>query len=227
MKLKGYSMSSGKEREKLAEIRAIYSEIKPLIIKRLYEFKNLWENGKEEDIFAELVFCLLTPQSKAKLCWNAVCELKNKNLLIKGSPCQISKNLKGVRFQNNKAKYIVHARKIFFKDGKIKIKEVLENFKDVFEKREFLVKNVKGMGYKEASHFLRNIGFYEDIAILDRHILKNLKNFGIIDKIPVGLSGKKYLEIEDKMRKFSKRIKIPLSHLDFILWYKETKEIFK
>ena len=83
------------------------------------------------------------------------------------------------------------------------------------------------MGYKEASHFLRNIGFADDLAILDRHILKNLKIFGIIDEIPKSLSKKKYIEIEEKMRNLANEVNIPLSHLDLLFWSKETGEIFK
>ena len=45
-----------------------------------------------------------------------------------------------------------------------------------------------GLGYKEASHFLRNIGLSEDIPILDRHILKNLVLLGAIDKVPSSIS---------------------------------------
>jgi N-glycosylase/DNA lyase len=83
------------------------------------------------------------------------------------------------------------------------------------------------MGYKEASHFLRNIGFADDLAILDRHILKNLKIFGIIEEIPKSLSKKKYLEIEEKMRNLANEVNIPVSHLDLLFWSKETGEIFK
>ena len=89
------------------------------------------------------------------------------------------------------------------------------------------MKNLTGLGYKEAGHFLRNIGFGERIAILDRHILKNLYSLGVIEEIPASLSGKKYLDIEKKMADFSKEMHIPLSHLDLLLWSKETGEIFK
>ncbi len=104
---------------------------------------------------------------------------------------------------------------------------MLTQQKNVFSKREWLVKDVKGIGYKEASHFLRNIGFGKQIAILDRHILKNLKLYGVIGDIPKMLSRKKYFEIEKKMMDFSKEIEIPMSHLDLLFWYKETGEIFK
>src|SRR5256885_1237436 len=85
------------------------------------------------------------------------------------------------------------------KKGQIKIKEKLLS-KDRKELREFLVDNVKGLGMKEASHFMRNIGIGKDLAILDRHILKNLKLYGVVDEIPNSLTQKKYLDIESKLK---------------------------
>jgi N-glycosylase/DNA lyase len=89
------------------------------------------------------------------------------------------------------------------------------------------VENVKGLGYKEASHFLRNIGLGEDLAILDRHILKNLGLLGVIDEVPSSPTKRLYLEIERKMAAFSKEAKIPMGQLDLLLWYKEAGEVFK
>ena len=93
--------------------------------------------------------------------------------------------------------------------------------------REFLVNNVKGFGMKEASHFMRNIGLGKDLAILDRHILKNLKLYGVVDEIPNSLTQKKYLNIEAKFREFSEKIQIPMDELDLLFWSEETGEIFK
>jgi N-glycosylase/DNA lyase len=208
-------------------LHKIYKSIKKDIILKLREFKNLWENGNEEDIFKELIFCILTPQSKAEKCWETVINLEKKNLLFNGKLNEIIDELKNVRFRLKKAKYVLEARQKFLIDRKLKIREKIKNFNDVFEIREWIVKNIKGIGYKEASHFLRNIGIGEDLAILDRHILKNLKLFGVIDKIPKNLNKKIYLEIERKMNEFSKKINIPISHLDFVLWYKERGKIFK
>ncbi|MCK4636864.1 MAG: N-glycosylase/DNA lyase, partial [Methanomicrobia archaeon] len=171
----------------------------------------------------ELVFCILTPQSRAKSCWKAVENLLNKNLLLGGNKNQISKELNGARFRYKKAEYIIEARKLF----SIGIKSKMNEFNDVYSAREWLVQNVKGIGYKEASHFLRNIGFGEELAILDRHILKNLKFFGAIEEIPRSLPRKKYFEIEKKMKKLAEKVKISMSHLDLVLWYKETGEVFK
>ncbi len=210
----------------IEEILREYSLIKNRIEERIREF-NL--NKNEEEIFAELVFCLLTPQSKAKTCWNAVINLVKKGLLLNGNEEEMVKELKGIRFRYKKARYIVAARNKFMRNNKLVIKEIIGKLRKKFnliELREWLVKNIKGIGYKEASHFLRNIGMGGNFAILDRHILKNLKLLGIIKNIPI-ITRKKYIEIENKLRKFSQEIKIPLNHLDLLLWYKETGEIFK
>lgn len=206
----------------------MYPPVKKEIVSRLKYFKEIWKRGDEEDIFTELVFCLLTPQSKAKSCDNAVGCLLEKDLMIRGNKGKIAQVLKGkVRFHNTKAKNIVKARKLFTEKNKIVVKQLLTQFADVRETREWLVRNVRGLGYKEASHFLRNIGYGEELAILDRHILKNLSAIGVIEEIPSSLSKERYLRIERKMIEFSEKIKIPLSHLDLLLWYKETGEIFK
>ena len=209
------------------EIVQIYNSIKSKVILRLNEFKKLLETGIEEDIFKELVFCLLTPQSKAKICWIAVENLAKQDLLFNGNIDAIAHGLKGVRFRFNKAKYILEARRKFMNRDKIDIKQKIGRFKNIIEARDWLVKNVKGFGYKESSHFLRNIGLGEDIAILDRHILKNLKLIDVIEEIPNSLSKTKYLEIEKGFIRLAHKLNIPVSHLDLVLWYKETGELFK
>ncbi len=212
----------------LNEIMKLYHPIKEDIQSRLKDFKLVWESGGEKDIFFELAFCILTPQSKAKSCDQGVRALVESDLLLEGNKNDIARVLRGcVRFHNTKAENIILAKKKFSKGAGLSIKPIIEQFKDPKEKRKWLVSNIKGMGYKEASHFLRNIGFVEDLAILDRHILKNLKLLGVIPEIPTSLTEKRYLEIEEKMRGFAENVKIPMSHLDLLLWYKETKEIFK
>lgn len=216
-------------KSKIKELQEIYKCIENDIRKRLQEFKRIWKEGDDRKIFMELAFCLLTPQSKAKVCWKAVERLAEKGVLFQGSAEEILEELNGIRFKDKKALYIVEVRKKFLDKGDIKIKNLLDELlsNGVFFTREWIVENIKGLGYKEASHFLRNLGFGEDIAILDRHILKNLKILEVIEEFPKSLSKRKYLTIENEMRKFSKYVGIPLDHMDLILWYKETGEIFK
>lgn len=213
-------------RSALVQLESIYALKKREILSRLDEFDRKWEEGDEE-IFAELAFCLLTPQSKAKSCWEAILTIKDQKLLLKGTADEIKGRLRCVRFHNKKALYLVEARSLFLDNGRMSIKPLLKGFADVHECRDWLVKNIRGLGYKEASHFLRNIGFGEKISILDRHILRNLNLLDVIEEIPESLSRAKYLQIEKNMTDFSREVNIPLSHLDLLLWYKETGEIFK
>lgn len=206
------------------ELMELYAPVKTQIESRLEEFRQIWAEGSDKDLFRELVFCLLTPQSRAKTCWAAVERLARKSMIENGCAEDIQKELVGVRFNERKAEYICLARKMFSSKS---LRATLEGFSSPFAAREWLVKNVKGLGYKEASHFLRNIGLGDELAILDRHILKNLVLLGVIEERPVSLSKKTYLDIEKKMTAFSKKIGIPMGHLDLLLWYKEAGEIFK
>jgi len=216
------------EQEKaVKELQALYGERRDAIQKRLREFKEILDRN-DDDVFAELCFCLLTPQSSAKTCWAAVSRLRERSLLLKGAANEIQPQLNDdVRFGDSKAKYIVEARDLFTKDGKLYLKSHLSSFTNLFELREWMVENVKGLGYKEASHFLRNIGLGEEFAILDRHILRNLKRMEVISEVPVSITKKRYLEIEQKLRRFSREIRIPLADLDLLFWSRETGWIFK
>lgn len=196
----------------------LYASKKPDIKKRLDELKRVWyENDRR--VFAELAFCLCTPQSKAKASDKAVRSCADCNLLFVGRAEDIEPILNkfGVRFAKHKSNYIVEARNYFSKDGVIKIKEKL-NTEDIPGLRNWLADNVKGLGMKEASHFLRNIGFGKDVAILDRHVLRSLVKYDVIPEEPVTLTKPKYLEIEQKVREFSKKVNIPMDELDLLFW---------
>ncbi|MCX5692430.1 MAG: N-glycosylase/DNA lyase [Candidatus Omnitrophica bacterium] len=209
----------------MKNLSAYYRKNKKLIKNRLKDFENSYKKD-DKHVFSELCFCILTPQAEAVECDKAIKELKNKGLLFNGSPKAISPYLKAARFLNKKSEFIVNARRLFKKNGCFSIKDYIDQ-KDIFKTREWLVENVKGIGYKEASHFLRNIGFGKDLAILDVHILKNLKNYGVINEIPKSLTKKEYLDIENKLGKFCKKINIPMDELDLLFWSKETGFIYK
>jgi N-glycosylase/DNA lyase len=210
----------------MKEIIDTYHQIKKDIYNRIFEFKSVWNEADEKRLFQELAFCLLTPQSKAENAWETVIKLTENNKLFEANASSISNDLNLVRFKNNKASYLVKARERFFNNSK-GIRETLLELTSVLEKRKWLNRNIKGYGLKESSHFLRNIGFVEDIAILDRHILRNLKRFNVISEIPKSIPEQKYFQIENQMKKFSNKISIPLGHLDFIFWFNETQTIFK
>jgi len=219
-------LSVARPESNVLELQSLYQERKDAIQKRLLEFKQVMR-WNDEEVFAELAFCLLTPQSSARVCWDAVSKLKQLTLLLKGKPTDLEPHLSNVRFGDSKARYIVEARDLFAADGRLQLKSRIEIFYNPFELREWLVENVKGLGYKEASHFLRNIGLGEEFAILDRHILRNLARLKVIPEVPASITKKRYLEIEEKLRRFAADIGIPMAELDLLFWSKETGWIFK
>jgi len=220
------NFSIGKS-DPVEEIRTIFKSKRQEIELRLNDFKKIWKKGKKKEIFAELAFCILTPQANGKLCWSAVENMIRKGVLFTGERSRIVKELSSARFVQKKSAYLVEAREKFLFNNRISLKSVISQIGNGYEAREWLVQNVKGIGYKEASHFLRNIGFDQNLAILDRHILKNLQFVGVIKEIPGSLSKGRYFDIEKRMTEFSKAVQIPMSYLDLVMWCKETGEIFK
>jgi len=185
------------------------SDVKHIVDKKYKEFKQ-FVNKSNNELFKEMCFCLMTAN------FNAAGGIKIQNAIndgfLKLSEKQLASALKkhGHRFPNARANYIHEARKS----------------KDTMKlNRDWLVKNIKGLGMKEASHFLRNIGF-DDYAIIDFHIVDLLENHGIIER-PKTLTKNKYLEIEEKLREIAKKTDLTLSELDMYLWYLETGKILK
>jgi len=194
------------------------SDVADTIEKRMSQFRSLGRQS-EEEIFNELCFCILTANFRADRSIYVQKELGDGFIIL---PMDVlAKKLKtlGCRFHTNKAKYMVEARK---HEG---IKEKLNSMENDVERREWIVKNVKGIGYKEASHFLRNIG-YSDVAIVDFHIIDLLVEHKLVEK-PKTMSKKNYLEIENLLRKIAKNVKLNLGELDLYLWYLETGKVLK
>ena len=208
-----------------ADLIEQYGKKKRDIKIRLKDFNDVWILS-DRRVFAELCFCLCTPQSKAVLCDRAVSALAESGDLYEGTLRRIRAGLKGVRFPNNKARFILEARDRFSVGGRFRIKDKIDT-KDIPAAREWLVKNIKGLGYKEASHFLRNVGFGGDLAILDVHILRNMRRYGVIGEVPKSITAKRYMLFENALRKFAVRIGIPLGELDLLFWSAETGEILK
>jgi len=208
----------------IPQIRARFEQKKPAIQNRLNEFKQIFSECNSKKLFAELAFCLCTPQSRAVVCDKAIKNLEKTGILFSGSAAQIERNLDGVRFSGNKSKWIVEAREKYLQN----LSKTLKSFRTSEQAREWIVENIKGIGMKEAGHYLRNIGFWgEHLAILDRHILKHLVEEKIIPEVPKSLTPKIYLEIEKKMKRFSERVGLSLYELDLFWWSEESGIVLK
>ena len=185
------------------------SDIKDLIDERIRQFKSVKDKG-EDALFIELCFCLMTAN------FDAARAIKIQNDIGKGfltlSEKDLAKELKrlGHRFPNARAKYIAEAR---------------THAKSLKLDRDWLATNIKGLGYKESSHFLRNVGC-DDCAIIDFHIIDVLVKNNMIRR-PKTLNRQKYLEIEKILKKLADASGLTLAELDFYLWYMETGKILK
>lgn len=184
------------------------------------EFKCLGRKGNEE-WFSELCFCILTANSTARRGMKIQRELGSEGFLTLPLD-DLRRRLKaaGHRFPNTRARFIVEARK--FRD----LKKITKKFKNPQRAREWLVRNVKGIGHKEASHFLRNVGF-DGVAIFDRHVLSMLREHGLIDEVPRSLTRGRYLGIEEKLEGLARRLGLSLGELDLYLWCMKTGEVLK
>jgi len=196
------------------------SPLKKIVDKKLTEFIKL---GKKENKywFSELCFCLLTANTSAELGLKVQTELGYKGFTEFKDEAELALRLKKVkyRFYNRRAHFIALANK--YKN----IKSILIKLKNN-EKRDWLIKNIKGLGYKEASHFLRNVGFF-DYAILDKHILTLLKDNSLISEIPKSMTPEKYLKYEQILKKISQEVNMTQGKLDLYLWYTKTGKVLK
>jgi len=192
-------------------VKSLKGRIGKSVENKLEEFEKNKNLSKDEK-FIELCFCILVANSSMEKTFKIWKEIKYDFLRLPKE--KLSQKLKelGYRFYNKRAEYIVEARK------KIDLLEEILKINDEFEVRNKLVENFKGIGWKEASHFLRNLG-YKNFAIIDRHVLRALKQFEIIENIPKSLSKKVYLDIENKLRSLAEAVKISLAELDFYLFY--------
>ena len=195
------------------------SDISNTIDKRIDQFSSVSRSGLNE-IFKELCFCIMTANCGAKKCIEV--QQKIDDGFLTYSEDELKKKFKefGYRFPNIRANYIIEAR-----DYLLELENKLNSDLDEKDLRTWIVKVIKGLGFKEASHFLRNIG-YRDFAIIDFHIIDLLVKFNIIER-PKTLTKKKYLEIEAILKKLGDKLRLDMGKLDLYLWYMETSEVLK
>jgi N-glycosylase/DNA lyase len=197
--------------------------VREMVDNRITEFLEVHEKDTHA-WFEELTYCLLTAYSSAErgqLCVDALCDC---GALMEGSLEEVADTLRcqGHRFAERRAEYIVLARRLA-----LELKQTIQGFTTTGDARRWLVESVKGLGWKESSHFLRNVG-YLDLAILDRHIIANMREHSLIrDEGGKGLTKKRYLEYERLLKEVADRVGMALGEMDLYLWYRKTGRVLK
>lgn len=148
-----------------------------------------------------------------------------------GKRAEMTKALKKAgahRFPVARPGYIVVARNFLRDHCGLRLREQLQGFSNPIERRDWLAqeKGIKGLGYKEASHFLRNIGL-KGHAILDKHVVRCLADLKIVENPRPPTSRGRYLEIEEKLKKLAVEVQVDFDELDLVLWSMKTGEVLK
>jgi N-glycosylase/DNA lyase len=200
-------------------LREEFKKKKGAIRERLDAFRRI----PPDEHFFELAYCILTPQSSALHAGAALEALREARCFDRPAQCAeiLRRKAHYIRFHNTKAARLADAWERF-----PEVAARLATASPGHDHRIWLVRNVKGLGWKEASHFLRNIG-YGELAILDRHILRNLKHHGVLAAIPQHLTPWRYRSIENRFRRFAAEVGITMDELDLLFWSRETGQILK
>jgi N-glycosylase/DNA lyase len=228
----GHRIYFHKEAERTArltveELIQIYESKRDEIKARLEEFAEVGRVGSDEKLFEELAFCIFTAGASARMGLHSIEAVRP--VLMTGSMRDIQDALsRAHRWAQARGAFAYQTREYLKQYCGMKLRQLLASFDTPDERRDFFAANpqIRGIGYKEASHFLRNIG-YRGYAILDKHVLARLAEFKVIEAQKPPSTKKRYLEIEDRMRNFAKRIRIDFDELDLLLWYTKTGEILK
>ena len=208
-------------------IRRAYFERRDEIRARMAEFETVYNTGSDLNFWEEMVFCFFTGGCSARMGLNSLEAVRH--LLMHGTQAELASALSGVhRYPNARSRYIVASRDFLQKHCGLELRNTLSGFKCGLERRDWLAreKGIKGLGYKEASHYLRNIG-YKGYAILDKHVLNCLVELKIIDEAKPPNTRSRYLTVEDKVRELADRSGVDFDELDLVLWSMKTGVILK
>ena len=211
------------------KVRAVHKARRPEIRKRIAEFREVWRNGSDIRLWEELVFCIFTAGASARMGLRSIEAVRP--LLIDGSAEEMTQALLAAgahRFPNARPGYVVVTRNYLRQHCDMKLRESLQSFSNPIERRDWLAseRGVKGLGYKEASHFLRNIGL-KGYAILDKHVLRCLTDLKVIDSPRPPTTRTRYLALEEKLKHFAREAAIDFDELDLVLWSMKTGEVLK
>jgi len=89
---------------------------------------------------------------------------------------------------------------------------------DARDSRSQLVQSARGLGPKQASFFLRQIGHPGRLAILDVHVLTYMRLAGLCDDVSTPRTLRRYEIVEDRLLAYSLGRGIPTHSLDQAIW---------
>ena len=192
-----------------------YENVEDQATQRLHQFENV--ERTEKALFEELAFCVFAANSSAKMAQKAVSLLKP--ILHTGDESQYKSAVKGkVRFYNVRSEYLAYNFEYVQKTS-------LRKMICVDKPRKELL-NLKGIGMKEASHFLRNTG-HSGYVILDKHIREIAYKLEILETASYESSYENYILKEAKIIEFCETNNLDIDVFDLAAWSYKTGKILK
>jgi len=194
----------------------------------------------ENKLLSELVLCILSSQEKYEVALSMMKELRKLNVLrvpknktefreIKSllkltlqNPVEYKSNEKiysrRLRFFVKKAQYITDTiENIYLND--LTIREILGQEECIQETRKNIINYSYGLGPKQASMFLRNIGYHTEFAVLDKHVIHYMKLIGLTTVSETSFSNiSAYQKMEMKLKSYAENFDLNLLHLDLAIW---------
>ncbi len=198
-----------------------------------------WEDYSEEQLWCELVSCILGSRVRYETAKECTTHLKDEGLLTIAKLLTNSetvcmyiieelnmplyppyRNGKGSRYPypKSKSQYIIKTGLEIYKNSFTSIKHILRTSRDENMTRETFVKICTGIGPKQASLFLRNIGYSENLAILDSHVIHYMYLLGMRDKKTRIYTMNDYSKYEDILLFYADSLNKTLATVDIAIW---------
>ena len=207
-----------------------------------------WRNMTDNELWHELCRCILSSNVPYELALSAWSHLRSLGLIeperitvsarstcyekIAGElrrpiylPMRRDGSYRKYRFPNVRAGNIVDSA-LFINSRGLKLGHQLGFFHSETEARDFFARNLPGVGMKEASHFLRDIGYADSLAIVDSHVVSFLREIGAVQvECASPPTPRLYRELEIILQRISGDTGMNLAVLDMAIWkyMRETK----
>lgn len=121
------------------------------------------------------------------------------------------------RFPNSRARQLAVTWDAVRRNGGGLI-DLLQGFADHRAGRAWFVQNAPGLGPKQSSMFLRNIGVTYELAVLDRHVMNYMAVVGLSEAGPAARTMSDYVREEQVLTAHAQGFGLPVGVLDWAVW---------
>jgi len=198
-----------------------------------------WKKLTEEELFFEIAVCIIGSQMVYEHSLAIANKLKKTGLLRETSSFEaaeyhqqlnivLSKQISiktnngqreiYPRFKNRLATLISNTVNNIYRVG-LSVHDILTSENSPQKTRKLLVGYVSGFGPKQASLFLRRVGYCTEMAVLDTHVLDYMKIAYGLEVKPATLSHlSKYEKLESKLKELAQDFGYNLGCVDLAMW---------